>query len=89
MNKKERIEVIRAMETLARCVNDEEIFELWLSSGIADGDIDETTGDSELEYYVEDKVLADLMDTFLVLMKRAYRSGGLYVDNVVSMPTEI
>ena len=84
MNVKLRTEVVRAMETLARCINDEEIFEGWLICGVADGDIDETTTDEELEYYIEDETFAELMETFLKVMARAKRDGGLYVDGVVS-----
>lgn len=84
MNKQQRIEVVKAMETLARCVNDEYIFEEWLMFGVADGDIDENTTDEELEYYIEDEEFSELMGTFLRVIKRAHRSGGLYVDNVVS-----
>ena len=84
MNKSVRTEVVRAMETLARCVNDEMVFESWLICGVADGDIDETTTDDELEYYIEDETFAELMGTFLNVMARAKKSGGLYVDRVVS-----
>lgn len=79
-----RTEVVRAMETLARSVNDEEVFEEWLMCGVADGDIDATTEDEELEYYIEDDNFAELMGTFLRVMARAKKSGGLYVDGVVS-----
>lgn len=79
-----RTEVVRAMETLARSVNDEMVFEEWLICGVADGDIDHTTEDEELEYYIEDETFAELMGTFLNVMKNAYKSGGLYVDGVVS-----
>ena len=73
------------METLARSINDERVFLTWLSLGVADGDITENTPDEELEFYVEDEVsFADLMHTFLRCMNGAYKSGGLYVDNVVS-----
>lgn len=84
MKKKLRTEVVRAMETLAQCINDEMVFESWLMCGVADGDIDETTTDEELEYYIEDETFADLMGTFLNVMARANKSGGLYVDGVVS-----
>ncbi|MBO5969940.1 MAG: hypothetical protein J6S14_15740 [Clostridia bacterium] len=73
------------MEYLARCVNDESVFSLWLTFGVADGDIDENTTDEELEDYCDDDTnFADLMDTFLCLMSRAYKSGGLFCDDVVS-----
>ena len=84
MKKKLRTEVVRAMETLARSVNDEMVFEGWLMCGVADGDIDEATTDEELEYYIEDETFAELMETFLRVMARAKKSGGLYVDGVVS-----
>lgn len=81
---KERINCIRAMETIARCINDETIFESWLTYGVADGDIDDSTTDEELEYYCDDDTFAGLMHTFLSIMSRAKRSGGLYCDGVVS-----
>ena len=84
MKKKLRTEVVRAMETLARSVNDEDVFEGWLMCGVADGDIEPTTEDDELEYYIEDETFAELMGTFLNVMARAKKSGGLYVDGVVS-----
>ena len=84
MNAKERYEMVRAMEKLARSVNDEYVFEGWLMCGVADGDIDETTTDLELEYYIEDEHFAELLGTFLRVMARAKRSGGLYVDGIVS-----
>ena len=81
MNKKERCDAVRAMELLARAVNNENFFEEWLISGVAD------TKDEELDYYVEDDaVFADLMDTFLHVMKNAQKDGGLYIDGVVSKP---
>lgn len=84
MNKNERIKTIRAMEHIARQVNDEYVFEGWLMCGVADGDIRDDTTDEELEYYTEDSTFAELMDTFLRVMVRAYRSGGLYCDHIVS-----
>ena len=89
MDTKERCDLVRAMEKLARAVNDELVFEEWLISGVADGDIEDGTEDEELDYYVnDDAVFADLMDTFLHVMKGAYKSGGLYVDGVVSKPAK-
>jgi hypothetical protein len=84
MKARERTKIVRAMETLARAVNDEDVFEYWLILGVADGDIDETTTDEELEYYIENETFAELMETFLNLMSKAKKSGGLYVDGVVS-----
>ncbi len=84
MNKKERCAIVRAMDLLARAINDEDIFEAWLIEGVADGDIEEDTTDEELDYYIEDEAFADLMDLFLHIMSKAKKSGGLYVDRVVS-----
>ena len=85
-NRLKRAEVVKAMETLARCINDEDIFESWLMVGVADGDID---SDTELEdvdgYYTEDKNFSELMDLFLRLMSRAKNDDtGLYCDGIVS-----
>ena len=89
MNKQKRIEVVKAMETLARSINDEKVFLTWLSLGVADGDINENTSDEELEFYVEDdKMFANLMHTFLKCMNGAYKNGGLYVDKIVSKEEE-
>lgn len=85
MNKHERATAIRAMEFLARSLNDESIFNLWLSLGVADGDIDGSETDDDLEYYYEDDTdFAEIMDVFLTAMARAKKSGGLYIDGVVS-----
>ena len=84
MNKQERIKMVRAMETIARCVNDEEVFDYWLTMGVADGDITDATTDEDLECYVDDESFAELMSVFLKLMSGAKKSGGLYFDRVVS-----
>lgn len=90
MNKVERIKAVKAMEFLARQINDESIFDTWLSIGVADddikyGDLDASESDFDaLEYYIEDACFADLMDTFLHMMHEANMSGGLYCDGVVS-----
>lgn len=92
MNTIERIKMVKAMEFITRQLNDEEVFQIWLQEGVADGDIEYGTLDvqpsdaEDLEYYIEDIDFADLMDTFLVCMKRACKSGGLYCDDVVSKP---
>lgn len=84
MNKKQRIEMVRAMETLARSVNSESVFMSWLLCGVADGDInDEETAD-ELECYIDDETFAEIMGVFLNVMERANKDGGLYADGVLS-----
>ena len=84
INKAERAAMVRAMEFIVRQINDEEVFEPWLIYGVADGDIDETTTNDEIECYIDDRNFAELMGLFLRLMSRADKSGGLYCDGVVS-----
>lgn len=80
----ERIELIKAMELIARTVNDESVFMTWLANGVADGDINDDTDDEELDWYTEDERYASLMNTFLDLMSEAKNSGGLYSDGILS-----
>lgn len=95
MNKVERVKMIRAMEFIARQINDEDVFQEWLEDGVADGDIE--YGDLEVkdidlddavwngfEYYTENEPFDGLMTTFLKVMTKAWKSGGLYCDGVVS-----
>lgn len=94
-NKLEKVKMIKAMEYIARQINDEDIFMSWLSGGVADGDIEYGDFDfthikeDEAYYYAEDdENFADLMATFLRCMARAKKSGGLYCGNVVSKEKE-
>ena len=88
MNKLERIKMVKAMEFIARQVNDEEVFDYWLSCGVADGDIEygnlsaEEGETEDLDYYLEDDHFSDVMRTFLRLMQAAKKSGGLYCDGI-------
>lgn len=84
MKIKERANVVRAMETIARCINNEDIFMGWLMVGVADGDITPETTDEDLEYYCEDDNFSELMELFLRKMSQAREDGGLYCDGVVS-----
>lgn len=90
MDRTERIKMVKAMEFIARQINDEYVFGDWLVNGVADGDIpygDLTVGETDednLEYYLKDDPFIDLMDTFLRVMCKARKSGGLYCDDVVS-----
>ena len=79
----ERAEMVRAMDRIARSINDEEIFEPWLVYGVGDGDINGTETDEDLEYYCIDDNFSDLMDLFLRLMQRA-KADGLYCNYIVS-----
>ena len=87
----ERIKMVKAMEFLARQVNNEDTFyEWWLTLGVPDGDINygdlsDHDDDGILDsYYANDKSFAELMDTFLTVMAFARKNGGLYCDNVTS-----
>lgn len=89
MNRNERTKMVCAMEYIARQINDEDVFEGWLVSGVADGDIDYGNLSADCEdYYEKDECFADLMDTFLWVMQKAYHSGGLYCDDIVSKEKE-
>ena len=85
--------MVKAMEYIVRCVNDEGLISAWLSLGVADGDID--AGDlsikeddlesEEATFYTEDEAdFAELMDLFLSIMRDAKEEGGLYCGGVVS-----
>lgn len=92
MNNAERIKMVKAMEYIARQINDEPAFEPWLIVGVADGDIKygdlESNLDDDLVLdYCDDETFADLMDTFLYVMKRASK-GGLYCDGIISKPLD-
>lgn len=83
-----RIEMVKAMETIARAINDEEVFEYWLVNGLPDG-----TEPEDYEDYTDDENFADLMFEFAELMKRACSDednrGTFYVNGVVSEPAVI
>lgn len=85
MDRIERNKLVCAMEYVAQQINDEDILESWRVLGVADGDIAYGDMDADCEdYYKNDGYFADLMDTFLWVMKKAYKSGGLYCDGTVS-----
>lgn len=87
MKREERVKMVKAMEYIARQLNDEEILESWLASGVADGDIADGDLDTYSDFddwYIEDQHFSDLMETFLDCMKAAKKHGGLYCDGVVS-----
>lgn len=90
MNRAERIKMLKAMEFIARNVNDESVFETWLTDGMPDGAIeygDLTVTDSDydnFEYDIQDDVFDVYMAEFLLLMRKAYKSGGLCCDGILS-----
>ena len=89
---KERAQMVKAMEFVARQINDESVFMRWLMNGVADGDIEYgdldvsnlSEDDNVWAYIEDDDSFADLMYMFLWLMVRAKKSGGLYCGDVVS-----
>ena len=82
-----RKRMVLAMEMIARAVNDEEVFESWLMYGVPDGEITRYSIDTNEvdEYFTEDEHYRELMDLFLMVMKNAYKSGGLYDSDVVTV----
>lgn len=90
----DRIKMVKAMEFIARQINDESIFfGTWLTIGVADGDINygdlnvsnNCYEEDEAYWYAEDNEnFAELMETFLTCMKNAKKSGGLFCGGVVS-----
>ena len=85
INLKERVSVIKAMDTIVRSLNDEEYVAWWLEDGVPDGEIDEETVDEELYWLVDDdESFADIMSTFIKIMKRQPVDGAMWVDNVLS-----
>jgi hypothetical protein len=86
----ERIKMIKAMEYIARQINDEEVFIGWLYAGVADGDIEYGDLDFSVEdvdnlyTYIEDQAFSELMGCFLRRMRAASKSGGLCCAGVVS-----
>lgn len=86
MNTIIRAKMVLAMEFIARQINDEDVFDGWLRSGVVDGDIDYGSFDVDDvdDYYLEDDNFRDLMDCFLRRMKCAYESGGLYCDQIAT-----
>lgn len=81
-----RKKAVLAMEFLIRSMNDEEIMDGWLMCGVPDGDIDYASEDTSQvdDYFVEDDNFKSLMGLFLRSMSKADKSGGLYIDGVVS-----
>lgn len=87
----ERVKMIKAMEFIARHINNEYLFQKWVIHGVADGDIEygdltvDANGDEIARAYIDDACFADIMSAFQHIMYQAYKSGGLYCDNVSSV----
>ena len=91
MDREIRIKMVKAMEFIARQLNDEYIYESWAVFGVGEDEIeyadlscDEEAGSEDFKYYIKDKEFSDLMELFVHLMARAKKSGGLYCDGICS-----
>ena len=85
INLKERVSVIRAMDIIIRSLNDERDILWWLDSGVPDGEINKETTDEELYWLVDDdESFANIMSTFIKIMRRQPVNGAMWVDNVLS-----
>ena len=75
----DRKKMVLAMEMLARSVSDEELFDIWLRNGVADGDIKPFSLDvNEVDdFYVTDETFKQLTNCFMTLMILAKNEGGL------------
>lgn len=82
---KTRADVVRAMDIMVSCINDEEIMETWLAVGVADGDINTETTNEEIDDlgYTTDTTFEELLTLFLKLMNKASKDG-LYCDGILS-----
>lgn len=80
MNQAERNEMVKAMEFIAQRIGSESVFNGWRMNGVAETD----------RYSIEDEDFSALMTTFLRVMNRARKSGGLSCDGVESQvkPTD-
>lgn len=85
INFKERIAIIKAMDVIVRSLNDERDILWWLEDGVPDGEINAETTDEELYWLVDDdESFADIMSTFIKIMRRQPVNGAMWVDNVLS-----
>lgn len=85
----ERYKLLKAMDIIARYVNNESFIEEWLANGVPDGDINIdniSVSKEELEnlsYYSFNNHFKDAIDSFMEVIINAYEDGGLYCDSVV------
>ena len=91
MDKQERITAVRAMDTIAKMLNDEREYARWAMMGIPDGEIDENTKDEEIEWLCDDDIFPDLLFNFCRVfgMKKEKATGFLYCDGVIGKETDI
>lgn len=83
LNRRRMLDVIHAMDVIARSMNDENIVEEWLQFGVPDGSNTQTDIDVEygcLEDYALESEFEDLADLFARIIKYAYGNGeGSYL----------
>lgn len=71
---RQRARLLRAMDDVARSINDEDIVEIWLMGGVPDG-----ADDDELECIAEDdEGMRDVADCFMRVVSLAKDNGGLF-----------
>ncbi len=89
MDKKVRIGVIRSMDAIAKCLNDENSYLWWAYVGIPDGEISEKTKDEALEWLCDDDMFSELLLNFCRIfgMNETRATGFLQCDGVVSAET--
>lgn len=77
----DRVKAVRAMDFLARSLNNVDHLERWLMYGVADGD--QTLTDKEIaDTYCDDATFTALSDEFTYLMRIARNNGGLFIDGL-------
>jgi len=92
----ERAELVIAMDKIAKCFNDEDVYMGWLMCGVADGDIkSDTTPEEVLDDYLDDDTFSELMGYFVSIMycakKRNKKSnkGTLCATGVISKGEDV
>lgn len=94
INKRERAELLMAMDRIATCFNCEDFyFDNWRVGGIADGDIEydglcdhesNVTNLMNDDYYMDDDNFRDIINAFMHATALARQDGGLYCDGIVA-----
>lgn len=85
MDRKKRCEILRAMDLIARTLNNDPLYTEWMIEAVIDEDMTDQTTDKDLEGYVKnDDEFAGILYTFLHVMSEAFQQDGLTVDGVAS-----
>ena len=80
MNREERIEAVKSMNTMVLSLNDEDFLDRWYTFGVADCD-------TNYEDYISDSTLHSLLLLFTQIMHDATSDGirgTFYVDGITS-----